>query len=232
MSKLKNLMHIGLITLVAANTEACMSKEAEPTAPSPFTTLNLANGAVIDFYEPIRGELLVAMMGDVPGDVEDLSPLAIYEALAGAPAPVVLREAQARADLALASRPPRHPAPEDVVTEPAKGGSSLTAAEFTAQWCSTSPVDFDHCWTDRTNNFTHQSANVDWIHAHANAYLGTISMTMYQEVGGVLTPVWGPTQVTGMANVFTQPTTIDGTYVVSILQAAGDWYHLSIHGEK
>ena len=233
MNKQQNLVRIGLAALVVASMGACMSEETEPSRSGPLTTLNLANGAEIDFYEPIRGELLVAMKGDLPGDVDDLSPLAIYETLAGAPAPAVLREAQARADLALAARPPRGPAPEDVVTEPAKGSSSLTATDFAAAWCSLAGVTFDYCWTDRTDNFIHESPGVDWIHAHANAYSGSITMTMYKEgAGGVLTPVFGPDSVSGAATVVTQSTTVDGTYHVTITHAAGDGYHLSIHGVK
>ena len=231
MNKLQNLVRIGLIGLVGASTGACMSEEAEPSQTGPITTLNLDSGAEINFYEPTSGELVVVMKGDLPSDVDGLNPLAIYEALAGTAAPDVLREAQARADRALAARPPRGPATQDLVSDPQSGGSSLTAADFSSSYCNASPVDFDYCWTNRTNNYEIDITSVDWIHVHANAYSGqfVLSLSRKQLIG------WDLIQsdtVVGATTVVTQSTTVDDTYRIEVLQAAGDGYHLSIHGQK
>jgi hypothetical protein len=233
MNKLQNLGRIGLMGLVASGAGACMTEEAEPLRPAPITTLSLTNGAQVDFYDMAGGGLLVAAKGELSREVEHLKPLELYEALADGPAPVVLREAQVRVDTALAARPPRGPATTDKVSDPGQGGSSLVADDFRAQYCSPSAVDFDYCWTEETNNKTVDISGVSWIHSHVNAYTGEIRHSVYQKTLFGWDPVFSE-DVTGANYVSLYDTFDNDRYRIEITQAtaAGDRYHLSIHGNQ
>lgn len=233
MNKLQSLLHIGLMGLAAAGGGACMTDEAGPVGPDPFTTLSAADGAQVDFYELASGGLLVAVKGELPHELEQRTPLELYEALAGAPGPAVLREAQARVDAALAARPPRGSATTDKVSDPGQGGSSLVAADFRAQYCSPGAVDFDYCWTEETNNKTVDISGVSWIHSHVNAYTGEIRHSVYQKTLFGWDQVFSE-DVTGANYVSLYDTFDDDRYRIEITQAtaAGDRYHLSIHGNQ
>ncbi len=241
MTTLKNRMGMGMgvIALTATSTMGCVTGEAEPAesvSREPIAMLGLDNGARVAFYEPLRGELLVFVQGEVPGDTAHLKPVEIYERLAGGSAPAVLQAAQQRADRALAARPPRGPATTDVVAAPERGASSLTASGFRSEFCSMNGVDFDYCWTDRTANYSIDITSVDWIHAHANVISGSTDLSMYRRnwLGGY--DLLFSDTVTGSATVITQSATNDDiftdTYRVTMSHAADDTYHLSIHGDK
>jgi hypothetical protein len=244
MNKLQNLVFTGLIGLVAVGASACMSggdgdgdgdgdQDSTATArPVPITTLNLANGARIDFFETAPGEILVSANGDLPIEAEDMRPLEMYELLAGQAAPAELYEAQVRADLALAARPPRSEPTADTVSTPARSElSSLTGSDFQSAWCNPGIVDFDYCWTNRTDNYSIDVSSVQWIHAHANACSGIFTLNVYRKTLFGWNLVYADT-VTGSSYVSTYSTTDNDTYRVEITQASGDCWHLSVHGDK
>lgn len=231
MNKLQNLMCTGLMGLLAVGAGACMSEEEEAQS-GPITTLDLANGGRVDFYEAAPGQILVSARGDLPPEVEDLKPLELYQALSGTPAPASLREAQLRADLALAARPPRSASPSDAVTAPARTEtSSLTGTDFQSAWCNPGTVDFDYCWLSRTNNYSIDISSVDWLHAHANSCSGTFLLSVYNKTLFSWNLLYSDT-VTGSTYVSTYSPTDNDTYRVEISQASGDCWHLAIHGDK
>jgi len=233
MNKLQNLVCTGLMGLVAAGTGACMSDEAEPATSGPIATLSLADGTELEIHEIAPGQLLVAASGVLPPEVEALRPLDMYEALSGGAAPGVLVEAQARADLALAARPPStQPPVRDEVTAPARAEiASLTATDFQSAWCNPGTVDFDYCWTNRTNNYSIDVSSASWIHAHSNACSGQFTLSVSKKTLFGWNLVYSDT-VLGSSYVSTYSTTDNDTYRVEVLQASGDCWHLAIHGDK
>jgi hypothetical protein len=240
MSKWQNLMSTGWLAVVAAGAAACATEATEPRRPEPIATLRLGNGVEGAFYEPSAGGLMAVIKSGVDTEIDaridGLAPLAIYERLAGSPAPAALRDAQARADQAFAARRRGDLASAALVTAPGSLGPALTASHFASAWCTpTGNVDFDHCLTNRVGNLEFRVANASWIHAHANAFTGQVTLSM------IRTGFFGDTvvetdTVQGSATVVTQdPPNEDGlndTWRVTITEAGelGDAYHLSIHG--
>lgn len=226
--------------------------EVSAARSDALATLSLEGGATVRFFEPEAGRIVVQTIGDLgmQGEgTEGLPPVQFYERLAGAAAPEALQRAQERADLARAAWGAPGAEGETSVLAPVtapelstprtSGGlgtsrHALTAADFQANWCGSGlgSLDFDYCWTTRTNDYSIEIASVDWIHAHANAVSGSFTMSLYyKNTWGNWILVFSDT-VSGSSNVTTQSTTKNDRYKVSLVQAAGDTYHLAIHGEK
>ncbi|XXY50739.1 hypothetical protein WME91_06300 [Sorangium sp. So ce269] len=237
---------LGLCLAGGCAVEQESGDEAVEEGLAPITSLQLSNGAEVRFYEPEEGLVVTFATGEVPRDAEGLAPVALYEALSGQGAPPALIDAQARMDQARLSRGPRRtPTEADRVEEtppspqagPADGlgvaAQALTGVAFQSSYCDGTGNDFDYCWTDSSVSRTTEIASVDWLHAHADAIVGSIQITVsYKNMWGNWIVVFDQT-VSSAGSVTTYDTGNNDRYKVTISSvSAGDVYHLAIHGDR
>jgi hypothetical protein len=217
----------------------CMDSDTDTDIPdvegsTPITTLDTEDGVHVDFYEPIPGDLVAVVSGELSESLEGKRPVELYEALAGRSAPAELREIQTRIAAARALRD------DDVdsidiaeVKAPAQSRIKLTDTDFDAAYCNPGAVDFDYCWTSRTSDYSIDISSVEWIHSHVNVYSGQLThrLSIRHPPLGSWTLI-NANGVTGSSFVSTYSEVDNGTYRVELTQAAGARYHLSIHGNR
>src|SRR6185503_11032902 len=123
----------------------------------PLAELALDDGSVVQFFEASPGAIVIVQ--EAPKGVPDvtssgLSAMALYERLApGERVPSALVDAQARVELAHASRPRR-----TLVRGPEASLTNNTT--FQNSYCSGS-WDVIHCRIDRNSNFWAQYSSTD-----------------------------------------------------------------------
>jgi hypothetical protein len=210
--------------------DSAPSDEAQPLS-APLVSAE-RGAARVAIYQVTPDTLAVVATGDLPESIEGRSPVEIYEAIAATPAPAALVATQARIAAAQAQRGDDHVGSVSHVAAPTRSGiSNLTAADFRTQYCDPGTVDFDYCWPNSTNDYSTTFYNIHWIHSHVNVYSGTLTHTMkYRAFAGSWKTIKSE-NVSGSTYVSTFPGTDDGDYEVSLTNAAGDGYHLSLHGD-
>lgn len=189
-------------------------------------------GAHVDIYQLTPGNLAVVATGDLPDAVEGKTPVEIYEAIAAAPAPAALVDSQARITAARALHAGDHGGPLTNVATPERSDvSNLTASDFRAQYCNPGPVDFDFCWPNSTNDYSITFFNIKWIHMHLNVISGSLTVSMsYRSALGSWHVIQSDNIGTGL--VLTYDDQDNGDYELSLTNATGDVYHLSLHGDR
>jgi hypothetical protein len=200
------------------------------TDGAPIASVVLDSGDVVDFLEPAPGVIVIS--SDAPVDLPDgpMAPVALYESLSGEAAPAALVEAQRRADEARAGLTFTGAGLEGVRPPARAEVAALSAADFAAAWCSPGGATFAYCWTNSTGNYEIDVGRVDWVHAHANMFSGSATLSMYRrDFWGNWDLIFSDT-VTGWATVITQSTTDRDRYLIKMSNASGDTYHLSVHG--
>lgn len=221
-----------MMSVVAAAGCLDASEPVDPgdeALPAPLVEADHA-GAKVQIFQVAPGDLLVVATGELPEALEGKTPVQIYEAVAGAPAPAMLVERQAA--IAAAQKPSSHVGSIGAGRPPTQAGDAqLTAADFQAANCTPGVVDFDFCFTNITGAFSRQFLNIKWIHSHLNAYRGTVSHTMkYRGFLGSWHDI-NFENTTGTSFVSTFSETDNGDYEVDISNAASDGYHLALHGD-
>lgn len=202
MSKTKSMISISIISALVGVLAACGEGRQAVEATSSneaslVTRLDLADGTVVEFHEPVPGQLVVATWADAKSKLAavdakrlDSSAARLYEALSGEAAPAALVELDSRVEAAQLARPmtpttqnshvsgtksPAGPATPDGIGVKT---SALTASEFQSAMCQTSPVfDFKFCYTDISG----YSAATHWstsIHSMIWANSGTVVQRM------------------------------------------------------
>jgi len=228
-------MRNAMVTVICvAAAGGCAASEGDlatddDARPAPLASA-ARDGAQVAIYEVAPGDLMVVAQGELPDGLEGKTPVAIYEAIAGAGAPAALIARQA--EIAAAQRPSAHvgslgeggrPAPSSI--------AELTAADFQSAYCNPGVVDFDLCFTNSTNDFTRSFFNIKWIHSHLNAYRGSVTQAMqYRPFAGSWRQI-DFENTTGSTFVSTFNEQDNGDYEVDITNATGDGYHLSLHGD-
>jgi hypothetical protein len=177
----------------------CMTADdaAAPERLAPITSLALANGNTVEFYETSPGMLLVSETGRVgipPVPTSALRPLDLYRQLApGQPAPEVLVAAQARADARFKdSAPPAgdtEPAPMPQVASAVPGyidNQSCDDHWFDDTFCTGSP-DWQMCLLNHWDGAYAQLGSVDWVKHATCADIGniTLQIQMGDGTGGI-----------------------------------------------
>jgi hypothetical protein len=170
----------GLIVLVAGlvMATACAGQEpGDETGREPLAELVLDDGSLVQFMEASPGAIMIVQ--EAPTGVQDvtssgLSAVALYERLApGEGVPVVLVEAQARVELAHASRPPH-------VTKRGTEASLTNNTTFENTYCSGS-WDVIHCRLDRNSGFWAQYNSTDAAACTVSSDVGTITLRLLVE---------------------------------------------------
>ncbi|WP_434040781.1 MULTISPECIES: hypothetical protein [Sorangium] len=233
---------LGLCLAGGCAVEQGSGAEAVEEGLAPITSLHLANGAEVHFYEPEEGRVLGFTTFALPESLERLRPVALYEALSREAAPPALIAAQRRMDEARLARGATEP---DVIEAPAPtpqagageaigtAAQALTASEFVDDWCDVSGLDINFCWTDRTDYHWEELKGVKWFHAHVDSTSGTVELRVhYKNFSGDWVLTFAQT-VTATGGVISFETEDNDTYRVAVAQVdPGNSYHLSIHGDK
>jgi hypothetical protein len=207
------------------------SSSDDRTLPSPMASAE-RNGAHVNIYQITPGDLVVVAGGDLPENIEGKTPVEIYEAVAGTPAPEPLVERQAAIAAVQAQHPTDHVGSTSNTAPPARSQiESLTASDFQSQYCNPGAVDFDYCYLNRTDNYVTWFYNVKWVHSHVNCYSGSLVHAIwYRPFLGSFSLV-GYDTTTGSSYVSTFNEQNNGDYEISLTSATGDGYHLSMHGD-
>lgn len=202
--------------------------EPDEALPAPLVQADRA-GAKVQVFQVAPGDLMVVATGELPEGLEGKTPVQIYEAVAAALAPAVLVDRQAA--IAAVQKPTSHVGSMTAGKPAPAGDAQLTAAEFQTASCSPGVVDFDLCFTNSTNDFSRSFFNIKWIHSHVNAYRGSVSHSMkYRSALGSWHQI-NFESTTGTSFVSTFNEQDNGDYEVIISNAAGDGYHLAMHGD-
>lgn len=231
---------LGLAVFTAVGLAGCVdgdSTTSEGGAPLPAPLASAVNddGTEVAVYELGPGTLIAVVNGELPAGVDHLRPLELFEAVAGQPAPAIVRDTQARIAAARAAHPDDvDPAPVAVRAPDRAPIANLTGADFSAGFCNPGVVDFDQCWLNRTNDWSTQINSVDWIHSHANRCGGN-TVTHRMQYKNPPFGAWNVINADSLVDNTTVSTfseTDNGNYIVEILNASGDCWHLSIHGDQ
>jgi hypothetical protein len=156
---------------------ACVGQEPGDAGREPLAELALDDGSVVQFFEASPGAIVIVQ--EAPKGVADvtssgLSAMALYERLApGERVPVALVEAQARVDVAHASRPRR-----TLVRGPEASLTNNTT--FQNSYCSGS-WDVIHCRIDRNSEFWAQYSSTDAAACTVSSDVGTTTLRMLVE---------------------------------------------------
>jgi hypothetical protein len=224
-------MHAMFAMTSAMMIGGCADHAADEVTPLPPPMAKVErDGAKLEIYELRPGTLAVVATGDLPESIEGKSPVAIYETIAAERAPAELISTEARIAAARAGRTDSVPGSMEVGSPERTTIASLTESQFQSSWCDPGTVDFDYCFLSRTGTYAAWFYNIDWIHAHVNAYRGTITHAMWYRSGAFNWNLINFDTTTGSSYVSTFEETGNGDYEVSITDAAGDGYHLSMHG--
>jgi hypothetical protein len=222
-----------MITSLAIAAGGCVDGANDGAQPLPAPLVSAERGgAHVAIYQLTPGDLAVVAGGELPAALEGKTPVEVYEAIAAEPAPSVLIDSQARIAALQALHAGDHPGSIGNAAVPARSGiTNLTATDFQNQWCNPGGVTFDYCWTNRTNNYSTTFNNIKWIHSHVNAYSGSLTHSLsYRGFLGSWQLIDSDT-TTSSSYVSTFNEQSNGDYEVSLTNAAGDGYHLSLHGE-
>lgn len=157
---------------------ACASQDpGDEAGREPLAELVLDDGSLVQFFEASPGAIMIVQ--EAPKGVTDvtssgLSAVALYERLApGGGVPVALAEAQARAELAHAGRPPRE-------TKRGTEASLTNNTTFENTYCSGS-WDVIHCRLDRNSGFWAQYNSTDAAACTVSSDVGTITLRLLVE---------------------------------------------------
>ena len=222
-----------MITSLAIAAGGCIdgANDGVQPLPAPMVTADRA-GAHVAIYQLTPGDLAVVAGGELPAALEGKTPVEVYEAIAAESAPAALVESQARIAAAQALHAGEPVGSVSNVAAPARSGiENLTASDFQSQYCNPGVVDFDYCWTNRTNNYSATFYNIKWIHSHVNAYSGTLTHSLWYRAFAGSWQLIDSDITTGSSYVSTFNEQSNGDYEVSLTDAAGDGYHLSLHGD-
>lgn len=224
------LLGITLASLATGCTEAPSETDLLPLPPAMASAAR--DGAKIDIYELTPGDLAVVANGDLPEGLEGRTPVEIFETISGTAAPAELVARQAAIASARGEREDEGGVGSSATGPAVDRTANLTAAAFQAQYCAPGAVDFDHCWLNRTGDTQVTFNNINWIHSHVNAYRGTVThFTFYRAFAGS----WqlnNTDDTTGSSYVSTFSETDNGDYEIAVTYAAGDGYHIAIHGDN
>jgi hypothetical protein len=203
----------------ATETELETSSDEVLPLPAPMVSAD-RDGTKLDIYELTPGDLAVVATGVIPEGLEGKTPVEIYEQVAAARAPIALVERQAEIAAARAEAPSDHLGSAGKDVAPARSTiSNLTASSFQATECNPGvPVDFDLCYLNRTGDYFRRFTNIHWIHAHLNAYSGSVVHSM-----------WYRSFLGSWQLINTEPTT--SSSFVSMYSEGADGDYLSMHGD-
>lgn len=237
---MKTMLHALVATTSLALAGGCAIETGSETNSDEVQPLPAAmvsadrDGARLDIYELTTGDLAVVATGDLPEGLEGKTPVEIYEVFAGARAPAALVERQTAIAAVQAQYPSDHVGSAGEATEPARSPVALlSGASFQASECNPGVVDFDLCFLDRGGDYFRRFTNIHWIHAHVNAYSGTVTHSMWYRSFLGSWQLINTDVTTGSSYVSLFSEGADGDYEVWITNAnaANDGYHLSMHGD-
>jgi hypothetical protein len=236
---MKTMLHALVVTTSLALTGGCAAIETESENSDEVLPLPAAmvsadrDGARLDIYQLETGDLAVVATGDVPEGLEGKTPVEIYELIAGARAPAKLVERQTEIAALQALNPSDHVGSVGEEAAPDRSPiTALTGSSFQSTECNPGvPVDFDLCYLYRTGDYIRRFTNIHWIHAHLNAYSGTVTHSMWYRSFLGRWQLINTDVTTGSSFVSLFSEGADGDYEVWVTSAAGDGYHLSMHGD-
>lgn len=156
----------------------CTAQEpADDAGRDPLAELALDDGSIVQFLETSPGAIVIVQ--EAPKGVRDvtssgLSAVALYERLApGEGVPVALVEAQARVEIAHASRPPR-------TLDRGPTASLANNTTFENSFCSGS-WDVIHCRIDRNSGFWAEYTSTDAAACTVSSDVGTVTLRLLVE---------------------------------------------------
>lgn len=215
-----------------------------------LTSLDLGQGASLEFHEPLPGEIVSVYVGKDEAFGEkfealrrgDMTHSELFETLAGRKAPAALANAERRLLVARAEVEHNPPVPTNVdraVAPPMASAmkgigsgfgatrSGISASSFITNYCPLQTYLF--CWTSRTGtgSVTRFSLSME---SYVNAYRGQVKLTLdYRALWAIWTTYVSITVPEGsIAHV--SRTGIHATRRATVSQASGDGYHMSVFG--
>jgi hypothetical protein len=156
---------------------ACAGQPGDEAGREALAELALDDGSLVQFYETSPGAIVIVQ--EAPKGVADVtsssvSALALYQRLApGEDVPVALVEAQARVELAHASRAPRD-------TKRGTEASLTNNTTFENSFCS-GGWDVVHCRTDRNSGFWAEYSSTDAAACTVSSDVGTVTLRLLVE---------------------------------------------------
>ena len=242
-----------------------VTKDGSDEAIAPVAQISFPNGTAIGFFELSPGELSTLEWGPVmaspPVDRrtagERLSPVKLYERLAGAKAPLALAQAQARRDARAASdrgaggpsdgnsaQPPRRltrgasaPAGELNLVQQALiyydcQNDTSYDAWFNCTFCDRGNGAYDYTWLHRGGDGWFQQNDVWYGHSTVSVYGGDILRFKNEE-----RPWWSWSTVQNVTipNGYwvrrtTDNTSVDRDIRSTVSESSGDGYHWCAYG--
>lgn len=168
----------GVVVAGLVMATACAGQEpSDEAGREPLAELALDDGSMVQFFEASPGAIVIVQ--EAPKGVRDvtssgLSAAALYARLApGEGVPAALVEAQARVELAHASRPPR-------MTARGPEASLTNNTTFENTYCSGS-WDVIHCRLDRNSGFWAQYNSTDAAACTVSTDVGTVTLRLLVE---------------------------------------------------
>lgn len=244
-SRLSLSLSSALLALCALPLVGCAGGEdadpivADPSAP--ITTIELANGNQVEFYEPAPGMLMVSELGTAgvtPLPAGKKSPVELYRELApGKAVPAALIAAQARSEeLPLSAAP-------TVEIDDAKTSTSANVVDdgtrsfidnescddywFNNNFCVGS-YDWSLCLLNHWNGAYASLSSVDYVHHAVCADIGniTLKIKMGDDTGGTWTVLQGQYRTWSWRDncVFGCNESTRG----DVLNASGDRFHYAV----